>query len=373
MIYFDHNATAPLHPESRSAWLRGCDELIGNPSSPHRAGLRAESALSEARQVIATHLGCDSQEIIWTSGATESSNLIFHHIARTGDSQSEVWISAIEHPATIVPADFYFRKSVRFIPVTSSGVVDLNWVSDALRANRPRLIVMMAVNNETGILQPWRRLAEICQEKEIPFFCDAVQWIGKLPANGLGKCDFVSGSAHKFGGPRGIGFLKVPTKGRFHPLVLGGKQQEGRRAGTENVPGAIAMAAILALREKAITRDEHLLRLVWRKEFERRLALISAETSVAGMNEDRLWNTSLAFLPDPQCRFRWVVKLDKAGFAVSTGSACASGEEEPSHVLTAMSCSPPQISRAIRFSSGWETSETDWTQLLSAIESITGQ
>jgi cysteine desulfurase len=130
------------------------------------------------------------------------------------------------------------------------------------------------------------------------------------------------------------------------------------------------MLTALAAREDALSRNEHLTRLAWRKDFERQLTAISSDVSIAGANEERLWNTCLAFLPDPDCRFRWVVKLDKAGFAVSTGSACASGQEEPSHVLTAIGYSPAQITRAIRFSSGWETSETDWTSLFTTIASI---
>ena len=370
MIYFDHNATAPLHPAARQAWLDASETLIGNPSSPHRLGNRAENALDEARQKLADFLGCQPHEIVWTSGATESGNLVLRHVSRDAASNDEIWISAIEHPAVLAPASFYFPQGVRLIPVSPAGVVDLDWVTDRLKKNRPRLIATMAANNETGVLQPWLELARICREKDIPFFCDAVQWLGKLPAQGLGGCDFVSGSAHKFGGPKGVGFLKVPTKPKVHPLVLGGKQQDGRRAGTENVPGVLAMMAALAARESALAQDEQRTRLAWRNEFERRLTSLSPEISAAGAQEDRLWNTCLAFLPDVECRFRWVVKLDKAGFAVSTGSACASGEEAPSHVLTAMNYPPAQISRAIRFSSGWETSAAEWDQLFAAIKPL---
>ncbi len=370
MIYFDYNATAPLHPAARAAWLEACECFIGNPSSPHRMGNRAEKALDDARQQLADFLGCHPLELVWTSGATESSNLVFNHASQLARPRGEVWISAIEHPATLAPARHYFKKSVRSIPVTSAGVTDLNWVLESLKKKRPALIAVMAANNETGVLQPWQSLAAICREKEIPFFCDAVQWLGKLPANELGQCDFVSGSAHKFGGPKGVGFLKIPAKGKLKPLILGGKQQDGHRAGTENVPGLLAMLAALTERETALHQNQHQIRLTWRNEFESRLTAISPEISIVGLREERLWNTCLAFLPDSGCRFRWVVKLDKAGFAVSTGSACASGQEEPSHALSVMGYSPAQISRAIRFSSGWETSPSEWTQLQVGIASI---
>lgn len=371
MIYFDHNATTPLHPAARAAWLDACENLIGNPSSPHRIGGRSETALTEARQKMAGYLGCDPLDIVWTSGATESSNMVFNHFAQAAQTSDEIWVSAIEHPSVLTPANFYFAKTLRLVPITASGVADLNWITESLKKKRPRLIAMMAANNETGVIQPWHKLAEICREKEIPFFCDAVQWMGKLPAKNLGQCDFASGSAHKFGGPRGVGFLKVPAKSKISSFILGGKQQECRRAGTENVPGVIAMLAALTARENALSQNEHLLHLASRDEFERQLAAISPDICIVAANEQRLWNTCLAILPDPECRFRWVVKLDKSGFAVSTGSACASGQEEPSHVLTAMNFAPEQISRAIRFSSGWETLASDWSQLLPSIASIT--
>jgi cysteine desulfurase len=368
MVYFDYNATSPLHPAARAAWLDACENLIGNPSSPHRLGGRAENALAEARQKLAKFLGCDPLEIVWTSGATESSNTVFQNFARASASGDEIWVSAIEHPAVLAPANFYFKKKLRLIPVTSTGVIELDWITDSLRKKRPRLIAVMAANNETGVLQPWEKVAKLCHEKEIPFFCDAVQWLGKLSSKNLGQCDFVSGSAHKFGGPKGVGLLKVPSRARISSFVIGGKQQEGRRAGTENVAGVLAMVAALAAREDALAQNEHVQREIWRDEFESKLRKLSSETVIAGATQKRLWNTTLTFLPEAD--FRWVVKLDKAGFAVSTGSACATGQEEPSHVLSAMGYAPVQISRAIRFSDGWETSEAEWTQLLAAIFSI---
>lgn len=366
MFYFDHNATTPLLPEARQAWLEACDQFIGNPSSPHRLGSRADAALGEARHKLATCLGCDELDIVWTSGATESNNAVLHHAAATLPGDSTIWLSAIEHPCVIEAAAHYFPNRHVLIPVSREGVVDLEWVRSRFKKSKPGLIAVMAANNETGVLQPWCEVLTLSRKHGVPFFCDAVQWIGKLPAAGLGECDYVSGSAHKFGGPKGVGFLKVPRKGRFEGLLHGGPQEERRRAGTENVAGVLAMLAALDVREAMLKRGEYETRLKWRRAFERKLVKDLKGTEILGAKSDRLWNTVAALLPVEDCRQRWVVRLDKAGFAVSTGSACASGKEQPSHVLSAMGYTTG-TDRAIRFSSGWETTQEDWQQLLSTL------
>ncbi|MBI3877267.1 MAG: cysteine desulfurase [Verrucomicrobia bacterium] len=374
MRYFDHNATSPLHPAARQAWLEACEKFIGNPSSPHRIGARADVALSEAREKLAAFLGCHSLDIVWTSGATESNNMALHHFVRTLDAKTEVWISAIEHPCVLDVAQHYFAKRLRLIPVTRGGVVDLNWLQNELTKTKkpPGLVAVMAANNETGVLQPWCEVRALCRERNVPFFCDAVQWIGKLPACELGECDFVSGSAHKFGGPRGVGFLKCPAKGRVEPLLRGGPQEERRRAGTENVAGVLAMMAALDVREAELARiqDSGFRIQEMRDVFEQRLLAELPGAEIVGANSPRLWNTVSALMPEADCQSRWVVKLDKAGFAVSTGSACASGKEEPSHVLTAMGYSAADAGRALRFSSGWETKAGDWQALADGLAAV---
>jgi len=370
MLYFDHNATSPILPQARAAWIEATEKFIGNPSSPHRLGQRADAALQSAREQLASFLGCDALDIVWTSGATESANLILYHFARALASDAEVWVSAVEHPCVLAAAEFHFPKRVRRIPVTRAGVVDLDWLRDALKKEQPGLVALMAANNETGALQPWRETLALCRDRQVPFFCDAAQWIGKLPARGLGACDFVSGCAHKFGGPQGVGFLKCPGQGRVHPLLLGGKQEDGRRAGTENVAGVLAMMKALEVREAAMAGGGHEQHLAWRAAFEKVLLQRLSGAEIVAAGTDRLWNTVSAFMPEADCRQRWVVKLDKLGFAVSTGSACASGREEPSHVLAAMGRTPGEASRALRFSSGWETAEADWRSLLDALGKV---
>ena len=314
-------------------------------------------------------LGCHANEIVFTSGATESNNTVLHHCARASDV-AEIWISAIEHPCVLEPAQFFFGKRLRLIPVGRGGVTDLDWIEGKLKRTRPALIAVLAANNETGALQPWREVLRVCRSRDVPFFCDAVQWIGKLPATGLGECDWVSGSAHKFGGPRGIGFLKVPVSLSVTPLLRGGPQEEARRAGTENVAGILSTVAALEAREQQIERKEFVALEKFRNQFERELLRAVPGSEIVARESSRLWNTVSALMPEADCQQRWVVKLDKLGFAVSTGSACSSGKEEPSHVLRAMGFSAGGAGRVLRFSAGWETLVEDWRALLAALQNV---
>jgi cysteine desulfurase len=289
-----------------------------------------------------------------------------HHFGGTLPAASTICISAAEHPSIIETAAHYFGSRVRLIPVSRDGLVDLKWLADELAKGRTGLVVVMAANNVTGVHQPWKQILELCRGSDVPYFCDAVQWLGKEPASGLGACDFVSGCAHKVGGPRGVGFLKCRSQGTFKPLLLGGPQEESRRAGTENVAGVLALVATFENRERLMGERES--RGQMRDHFTDQLMAELPGAEIVGASQPRLWNTVAALLPEVDCRQRWVVKLDKLGFAVSTGSACSSGKETPSPVLLAMGYAPEQAGRVLRFSSGWETDEKDWESLLAAIK-----
>lgn len=402
-LYFDHNATAPLEQAAADAWLDAARNYPGNPSSPHRIGNRAEVALDRARASLAAILGCEPSELVWTSGATESANTVLRHLAATLPQDQEVWVSQLEHPCVIETAKHCFGPRCVAPRVNPDGRVDLTWIEQRLRKQRPGFLACMAANNETGVLQPWRECAVLLQKHEIPLVCDATQWLGRLPATGLGSsCSFVFGSGHKLGAPRGIGFLKTPAGKPFRPLLMGGGQEETRRAGTENVAGAVAFAAMLELCERRIrasastqetqTRldaptqqqlEPHFgsataeplppsqaitSRLETRATFEAQLIETLPGSVIVGAAAPRLWNTVSVLMPRTDCQQRWVVKLDRLGAAVSTGSACASGKEKPSHVLLAMGCSEADASRALRFSGGWETSPKDWDQLLQLLQ-----
>jgi len=365
VLYFDHNATSPLSPIARDAWLDAVSHYTGNPSSPHRVGARSDAALNTAREKLAGWLGCEPAHLVWTAGATEANNTVLHHAAEK--SPGEAWISAVEHPCVQESARRYFPKRHRHIPVTSDGVIDLDWLADRLKEASPALVAVMAANNETGVLQPWREAMALCHQHGVPFFCDAAQWVGILPAAGLGAADFVSGCAHKFGGPQGIGFLKCPIK--THPLLVGGPQEGGRRAGTENVAGILSMIAVLAARETAMQGGAAIAeRIAWRSEFESALLLALPEAEIVGANAGRLWNTVSAVMPEAaDCRQRWVVRMDRLGYAVSTGSACSSGKEQTSHVLGAMGLPAAKASRVLRFSSSWEMTRSEWQNLLDGL------
>ncbi len=376
MIYLDHNASTPLLPAAREAWLKVSDEFFGNPSSQHRAGLRADKILDDARHDLAGILGCEENSLVWTSGATESNNLAMFQASRAAKSEDRVWISPIEHPCLIASALRYFGEDrLDWIPVDASGIVQLDWITSKLKqGRRPFLIAVMAANNETGVLQPWREILQICQENEIFYLCDAAQWIGKYISKELGSCDWVVGSSHKFGGAKGCGFLKIPSKNGFQTsqrqvirqsaLIVGGSQELGRRAGTENPASIHAMVVALKAREAQIQSPGFFSdREMWREKLESQLisALGRKRIQVLGKEVPRLWNTSAILMPEPQnCRLRWVVKLDRLGVAVSTGSACSSGQEKISHVLQAMQVPNSKATQAIRISSGWETTEEDW-------------
>ncbi len=370
MRYFDHNATHPLSAAARAAWLDAVERFPANPSSPHRWGARAATALDEAREKLAARLGCSPFELVWNSGATEAINASIQHLATTADG--ELWYSAIEHPCTVASAQRWFAGRQRAIPVRRDGVVDWDWIATELPRQRPAAIALMAANNETGVLQPWSGVRELCAQQGLPCLVDAAQWVGKLPAHGLGRSDFLAGCAHKFGGPQGVGFMKCPAK--FHPLLVGGPQEDGRRAGTENVAGILALVAALEERETALELPGRRLpavlepRLAWRDRFIADLKTALPGVEIVGEGAPRLWNTVAALMPAAaDCRRRWVVKLDKLGFAVSTGSACASGKEQPSHVLAAMGYRTDESDRMLRFSAGWDTTEEDWRALLDAI------
>lgn len=367
VLYFDHNATSPLIPEAREAWLEASERYIGNPSSPHRVGNRADKALSEAREKLAGWLGCHPLDIVWTSGTTESNNMVIHHMAKVHSDIASIWVSGIEHPCVLETLKKLFAKRHSLLPMEKSGKFNVAKLAVSLGKRRPVVFGLMASNNETGVLQDWKAALEACRENKVEYFCDATQWLGKLPARGLGECDFLSGSGHKFGGPRGVGFLKVPRQGMLESLLLGGAQEEGRRAGTENVPAVLGMVRALEVREALLSDGKLDERLAWREEFIRGLLEQVEGTAIVGESAARIWNTVSVSMPQADCQQRWVVKLDKAGFAVSTGSACASGKEEPSHVLTAMGYSAEDAGRVLRFSSNWETMREDWRKLLEGI------
>ena len=359
--YFDNNATTPLHPAARAAWLETADRFWQNPSSLYREAGAARQKLEDCREQVADRLECGAEKIIFLSGATEANNSVIAHAAACGFRS--IAISAIEHPCVREPAEHFFRDALTVIPVTPDGVTDLGALEEILTTQSPRLVAVMAANNETGVLQPWPEASALCRRHGALFHCDAAQWIGKKPAAGLGSCDFITGSAHKFGGPKGIAFLKVPEGGRPFRSLRGGPQEERRRAGTENLPAVAAMLAAWDAVESSLTELESD-RILARRGFEQAIMASFPGVRLIAAASPRLWNTVLLTVPAP-VNVKWLTRLSALGFAVSTGSACSRGAGA-SDVLRAMGLPDDQSGQLLRLSGGWDTTAEDWLALADA-------
>lgn len=368
MPYFDHNATSPLAPAAREAWLRINEEFWHNPSSPTRAGARARLQLGAARDALAALLRADAKQIVFNSGATEGAHAVLAHWATILPADATLAINPTEHPCVLAAAAKYFPQRTRPLALDADGVVTPAALRTALDAGAHAAVVM-AANNETGVLQAWTELAAICHERGVPFLCDATQWLGKLPADGLANAGWVLGSAHKFGGTRGNGFIIAPADGiaGFRGFT-GGEQENGHRAGTEDVAGIRALSAALFDCEQ---HEMHLesARVLWREAFERAVIATIPGSVIVAAQAERLWNTVAIILPRHD-NTRWVAKLDKLGFQVSTGSACATGKDGPSHVLAALGVDPLAARRVVRVSAGRETTAGDWQELAAAFTNV---
>ena len=356
MIYLDANATAPLHPAARAAILAALDEGPANASSIHAAGQRARARLDGAREQCAAALGCTPRELIFTSGGTESDAL-----AIRGAQPGRVVITAVEHPAVIGACKQSGAPVVR-VGVDGNGRLDL----DALDAALPGagLCSAMLANNETGVIFPVEEIALRCRARGVPLHVDAVQAVGKLPVrlSELGA-DYVAVSGHKLGGPHGIGLLYVRRGARLTPLQIGGHQEEGRRAGTENLAGAVGLAT--ALRAAAAELPETAQRTAALRDRLEAAVRAVPGARVHGQGSPRLPNTICATFDGCESE-ALLAALDLEGICASGGSACSSGTLEPSPVLLAMGVEPSRARGALRFSlwSGNTEAEIDRTAAL---------
>lgn len=352
-----------MFPEAIAAHTRACEEHWHNPSSLYREAGAAKRLLEEARERLADILGIEEpNRIVFTSGATEANNLVMAHAAASAPGQSAI-ISEIEHPSVLEPARKAFGERLRLAKVQSDGALDLAALEASIQSDKPALISVMAANNETGAIQPWIEAAEL--SKDIQFHCDAAQWLGKMPSDGLATCDWITGSAHKFGGPKGAGFLVVPEDlDSIRGGPIGGPQERGLRAGTENYPAVAAMLAALERAQQLLSGAPEIENA--RDGFEARILAEIPNTRVCGAGANRLWNTTMLVLPAHR-NLKWLTRLSHFGFQVSTGSACSSGKENPSHVMQAMGLSFDEMGRVLRLSAGWQTSAADWKALGDAL------
>src|SRR6516162_11833141 len=359
-VYLDWNATAPLRAEAQRA-MAAAWEFVGNPSSVHAEGRRARRLVEEARAAIATAVGASARNVIFTSGGTEANTLALTPglCGGRGAPVRRLAVSAIEHPSVLARGRFP-AAAVSRIGVTPSGVIDFNHLESRLgeQGAGPILVSIMAANNETGALQPIQQAAEMVHASGGLLHVDAIQALGKtsFDINNMGA-DLVSLSAHKIGGPKGIGAL-VLAEGvsGLEPLLRGGGQERSHRAGTENVAGIAGFGAATNAAMSALGADAaRLLRLQDRLErgLEETPRLILFSKDVP-----RLPNTTLFTVPGLRAETA-VIGFDLAGIAVSSGSACSSGKVQPSHVLEAMGFPRDLTQGAVRLSLGWSTSEAD--------------
>jgi cysteine desulfurase len=357
-VYLDWNATTPLRPEAKAAMVAAW-ELCGNPSSVHAEGRQARRLVEEARSAIAAAVGGRVQDVVFASGGTEANALALTPGVRRGAGASvqRLLVSAIEH-ASVLAGGRFASDAIETIAVTPSGVLDLDDIGRKLAHGPPALVSVMLANNETGALQPVREAADIVHAAGGLLHVDAIQALGKVPFDLESlQADLVTLSAHKIGGPKGVGAV-VLAEGveRLEPLLRGGGQELGRRAGTENVAGISAFGAAAKTAIASLTTDSARLRAL-RDRLEAGLREIDG---IIVFSEDvpRLPNTTLFTVRGLKAETA-VIGFDLAGIAVSSGSACSSGKVQPSHVLAAMGFRPDLAQGAVRLSLGWSTSATD--------------
>jgi len=365
--YLDYNATAPLRDEVRAAIIDALS-LTGNPSSVHEEGRAARAAIEAARSKVAKLVGARPEDVIFTSGGTEANALAL------APQRGEAWhcyVSAVEHPSVLAGGRFH-PETMTQIPVTPDGVIDLEILARELAKHhlegwRP-LVSLMAANNETGAIQPVAEAAKIVKDAGGLFHTDAVQAAGRIrlemPALGA---DMLSLSAHKIGGPKGVGALVLREGVSVEPLLKGGGQERRRRAGTENVPGIVGFGVAAELASADLARVDEIVAL--RDELEAKVVSLAPDAVVLSARVQRLPNTSCIAVPGAKAE-TLVIGLDLAGVAVSSGSACSSGKVEASHVLAAMGVALELAHGAIRISLGFATRRDDIENFLQAFGAL---
>ena len=364
-VYLDWNATTPLRPEAKAA-MAAAWELAGNPSSVHAEGRQARRLIEDARAAVAGAVGAAARNVVFTSGGTEANALALSPGLRGGSGAplQRLLVSAVEHPSVIVGGRFA-PEAISRIAVTRSGIVDLSDLRARLHSGPPPLVSIMAANNETGALQPIREAAQIVHQAGGLLHVDGIQALGKIPLDikGIGA-DLLSVSGHKIGGPKGVGALVVAEGiSGVEPLLRGGGQERGHRAGTENVAGIAGFGAAVKAALAAMEADRPRLEAL-RGRLEAGLRETPSAVIVAE-DAPRLPNTTLFTVPGLRAETA-VIGFDLEGVAVSSGSACSSGKVQPSHVLEAMGFGPNLAQGAVRLSLGWSTAETDIDSALQA-------
>jgi cysteine desulfurase len=372
-IYLDNNATTPLDPAVIEEMLPFWTKYYGNPSSGYAFAARARKAIDLARERLAALLGCEPSEIVFTSGGTESNNAVIHSAPQFEPRGKHVLTSAVEHSAVLGPCQDLEKRgcAVTFLGVDRHGNVDLAELEAAIRPETA-LVSMMWANNETGVLFPVEKIAEICHRKGVLFHTDAVQAVGKIPIRVRNMAfNFLSLSAHKFHGPKGVGALYVNRRTRFSPLIVGGGQENGRRGGTENVASIVGLGKAAELAAKYLEEGKCSVRSM-RDRFEKAILESVSGASVNGADALRIPNTSsLSFegIESPAA----LLLLDRQRICCSAGSACKTGSQEASHVLRAMNPNGDDARRSLRFSFGRFNTEAEMDRAIEIVPRVIGK
>jgi cysteine desulfurase len=370
-IYLDWNATTPLRPEARDAMAVVWD-LCGNPSSVHAEGRQARKLVEDARARVAAAVGALPRNVVFTSGGTEANALALTSGLRRGSGlpAERLVVSAIEH-ASVLAGGRFPPEAIETVGVTGSGLLDLDRLRAMLEGRHPALVSLMLANNETGAVQPVAEAGEMVHAANGLLHVDAIQAFGKIPfdLNEM-NVDLMTLSAHKIGGPKGVGAV-VLAEGvlGFEPLLRGGGQELGRRAGTENVAGIAGFGAAVNAAMGSLGSDAIRLESL-RNRLENGLR-DTTDMIVFADGAPRLPNTTLFTVPGLKAETA-VIGFDLAGVAVSSGSACSSGKVQPSHVLEAMGFGPELARGAVRLSLGWSTSHADIDRCLEAWRKLSG-
>ena len=382
-VYLDHNATTPVEPAVLEAMLPYLSGEFGNAASIHTPGQRARAAVETAREQVAALLGARPQEIVFTSGGTESDNHAVFGIVRSAPGATKhVITTEIEHEAVLNACQALEQEggaaaggtraiSVTYLPVDRQGLIDPEALREAIRPQTV-LISCMHANNELGTVQPLEAVGRIAAQNDIYFHSDAVQSAGKLPVdvNALGV-DLLAVSAHKLYGPKGVGALYIRGGTRLRQLLYGGHHQRGFRPGTENVPGIVGLGKAAELARASLARDAARTSAL-RDDLERGLVSRIRDARVNAGSAPRTPNTANLTFPGIEGE-ALIIALDLKGLACSTGAACSSGAVEPSHVLTAIGLAPEEARASIRFSLGRHSTPADVAYALEAVPAAVAQ
>jgi cysteine desulfurase len=360
-VYLDYNASSPLRPEAAIS-IANLQNMPLNASAVHAYGREGRKHIENARKEIAALVNCEPNAVIFNSGATEGNNTVLQYF-----KGRPILVSCIEHPSVldVVP------HSIK-IPVTKDGIVDLGALEDLLQKEKPALVSVMMVNNETGIIQPIAAISSLAKQYGAYLHCDAVQAAGRIPIS-LFDCgiDFLTLSAHKIGGPQGVGALILGLCGETPVLLHGGGQEKKARAGTENVSGIAGFGAAARAAQDSMS-DVNARLSSLRDTLEQELTLITPQIQIIGGDQTRVANTSFFTLPGVSSE-TMMMALDLEGFAISNGSACSSGTVKTSAVLKSMGRSDSEASGAIRLSMGWNTKSEDIENFLIAWRKLSGR